>query len=811
MTDRNDGTLTPEYSAVARDLLGHTNFKFGHRCLVHGKSERNDARLLVLTDKRLYLLPIKQPYKVDSCAHILDIVGVHANNEEMVVRIENNPPWVLRSCGGDVPKHFLAGLEKCFTAIFPAVPFSHFIATKVDFVPSQKNATMANKGVCDDYYIVYKFACEYHEVPQRTFGVEDVIKVCHNTRQRAFSAENMGLMDTKDSVGLITALHYNAWFTRLELTDIKLSPEVMTSITLLCRRTATIRDLVLRNVGARGDFWMKLGENLIVNEHQTINSYDFSHNQIDEKAAQSLAMAFEVLPQGIVVLLLENTGLTSKACIMLCKAVAANKNTPALFRHFSIKDNTHVTQEGVQSLLDIMVGPNVIATLDLTNTGCLVESVFLSLSSCVCESLWVLRMHNNRFAKTKGRLPPTFASFLQTAASLSELDLGATKLPMDALKMILAALGQNPLIYGLSLNLASCDLGAAGIAVLRDAREFGHLACVSTLDLSDNDLLEGDFVQLMHIVKEAPSIHHLVLDRNLGKAKQRITAVTGLRDFLCSENSDSLESLSLADCKLKGDIAPLFDALSLRCRLKKLNISSNHIGDAGARLLGAALHVNSSLNELVIDESDISHIGFREIASGLDGNTSLQKLPFPASDYTNACKINQKETTEYINRMMHAVALNHSPSRNAINNRFAGSLYTPREKLLSILLEEVQQHSNAKNPSVSQEFKVAARDASRAATLMIKLRQLEGDMQLRNANEIEHKLKSFCEDVAYILAENLQSCVDELSSALRDETGLDPTQVWHPSAFEYESMFEDIVQQAVRIVAGSRVSGLVVE
>jgi hypothetical protein len=48
----------------------------------------------------------------------------------------------------------------------------------------------------DDFHKVYKFACEYHDVVQRK-GVQDYIRVCHNSRRRTFSGDDLGLMEGK--------------------------------------------------------------------------------------------------------------------------------------------------------------------------------------------------------------------------------------------------------------------------------------------------------------------------------------------------------------------------------------------------------------------------------------------------------------------------------------------------------------------------------------------------------------------------------------------------------------------------------------
>jgi hypothetical protein len=40
----------------------------------------------------------------------------------MTVIIENDAAMVVKNCGGEIPRLFLAGLEKCFSLILPSVP-----------------------------------------------------------------------------------------------------------------------------------------------------------------------------------------------------------------------------------------------------------------------------------------------------------------------------------------------------------------------------------------------------------------------------------------------------------------------------------------------------------------------------------------------------------------------------------------------------------------------------------------------------------------------------------------------------------------
>lgn len=56
-----------------------------------------------------------------------------------------------------------------------------------------------------------------------------------------------------------------------------------------------------------------------------------------------------------------------------------------------------------------------------------------------------------------------------------------------------------------------------------------------------------------------------------------------------------LQSLSLADSKLKTDVTIIINALGSNTSLTKVDISGNAMGDMGAKMLAKALQINTKL------------------------------------------------------------------------------------------------------------------------------------------------------------------------------------------------------------------------
>lgn len=64
---------------------------------------------------------------------------------------------------------------------------------------------------------------------------------------------------------------------------------------------------------------------------------------------------------------------------------------------------------------------------------------------------------------------------------------------------------------------------------------------------------------------------------------------------LCFCTPQPLQSLSLADSKLKTELTIIINALGSNTSLTKVDISGNGMGDMGAKMLAKALQINTKL------------------------------------------------------------------------------------------------------------------------------------------------------------------------------------------------------------------------
>lgn len=115
---------------------------------------------------------------------------------------------------------------------------------------------------------------------------------------------------------------------------------------------------------------------------------------------------------------------------------------------------------------------------------------------------------------------------------------------------------------------------------------------------------------------------------------------------LLQDESCSLESLSIADSKLRNDTCIVINALSNNQSLVNIDISGNMMGLTGAKTLAKALQVNSTLEAIYMDRNAVPTIGFIDIAYALERNFVLKHLPIPLQDVNLAMKVGTTEKIE---------------------------------------------------------------------------------------------------------------------------------------------------------------------
>lgn len=204
---------------------------------------------------------------------------------------------------------------------------------------------------------------------------------------------------------------------------------------------------------------------------------------------------------------------------------------------------------------------------------------------------------------------------------------------------------------------------------------------------------------------------------------------------LISEENSHLESISLADSKLKHDIIPLLDALGTNETLKELDISGNQIGDEGARILAKALQINSKLRTLDWDKNGTTHRGVADIAAALESNHTLLSMPMPLHDATQSLK---PQTEQHLRKIEKLLLRNQSPHKVVTEQAYRlqqGLLLTStQQQMVDRLVVQLQDLVSAlrtsKDPDVKNEIKTAnnfIQDADKLKQLLLKFHLCTSD------------------------------------------------------------------------------------
>ncbi|MBZ3891002.1 Leucine-rich repeat-containing protein 16C [Sciurus carolinensis] len=291
----------------------------------------------------------------------------------------------------------------------------------------------------------------------------------------------------------------------------------------------------------------------------------------------------------------------------LGRALAINAGFDSALTHLDLSGNPGAlgASEDNGGLYSFLSRPNVLTFLNLAGTDTALDTLFAALSRGCCSSLNYLDASRNIFSRSKSRAAPAALQlFLSRAGTLQHLGLAGCKLPPDALRALLDGLALNTHIRDLHLDLSACETAPHYPSPLPNSSP----AHRETLD----DVLHR-IVQLMQ------------------------------------DDDCPLQSLSVAESRLKLGASVLLRALGTDPNLTALDISGNAMGDAGAKMLAKALRVNTRLRSVIWDRNHTSALGLLDVAQALEQNHSLKIMPLPLNDVAQA----QRSRPELTARAVH--------------------------------------------------------------------------------------------------------------------------------------------------------------
>ncbi|KAM7332539.1 hypothetical protein ACRRTK_009247 [Alexandromys fortis] len=541
---------------------------------------------------------------------------------QVTFELESLPELVLEFPGmaalEQLAQHVVAAIKKVFPRstlgkLFRKPTPSSLLARLERSRPLESTAP---NSPCGGFLETYEALCDYNGFPFReeiqwpavgTFPhFQDVDTIYHRQGCRHFCLGDFAHLGSRDLALSVAALSYNLWFRRLSCVDMKLSLEVSEQILHMMSQSWHLEELVLETCGLRGDFVRRLAQALAGHSNSGLRELSLSGNLLDDRGMRALG-----------------------------RALAANAAFDSTLTHLDLSGNPGALGASQDSggLYTFLSRPNVLVFLNLAGTDTALGTLFAALSGGCCSSLTHLEASRNIFSRAKSRAAPAaLQRFLSSARMLQHLGLASCKLPPEALRALLDGLALNTQIHDLHLDLSACEGGNPALAASTCASPY---------------LLPGfgsDMVTLVLAIGRSRSLKHVALGRNFNvRCKETLDDVLHRIVQLMQDDDCPLQSLSVAESRLKQGASVLLRALSTNPKLTALDISGNAIGDAGAKMLAKALRVNTRLR------NNTSALGLLDVAQALEENHSLKSMPLPLNDIAQA----QRSRPELTARAVH--------------------------------------------------------------------------------------------------------------------------------------------------------------
>ncbi|KAB0346290.1 hypothetical protein FD754_011147 [Muntiacus muntjak] len=685
------------------------------------------GHVLALLRWRAYLLHTCLPLRVDCTFSYLEVQAMvlQETPPQVTFELESLPELVLEFTGvaalEQLAQHIAAAIRK----VFPRSTLGKLFRRPTPpsmlarLEKSSSSEATSPSSPCGGFSETYEALCDYNGFPFREEIQWDVDTIYHRQGCRHFSLGDFSHLGSRDLALSVAALSYNLWFRCLSCVDMKLSLEVSEQILHMMNQSSHLEELVLETCGLRGDFVRRLAQALAGHSSSGLRELSLAGNLLDDRGVAALSRHLEKHPGALRRLSLAQTGLTPRGMRALGRALASNSAFDSALIHLDLSGNPGAlgSSEDHGGLYSFLSRPNVLTFLNVAGTDTALDTVrgwswgalsppagvahillsqlFGALSRGGCSSLAHLDASRNVFSRTKSRAAPdALQLFLSRTGTLRYLGLAGCKLPPDALRALLEGLALNTHLNDLHLDLSACELRSAGAQVIQD------LVCdagaVSSLDLADNGF-GSDMVTLVLAIGRSRSLRHVALGRNFNvRCKETLDDVLHRIVQLMQDDDCPLQSLSVAESRLKLGAGVLLRALGTNPNLTALDISGNAMGDTGAKMLAKALRVNTRLRSVVWDRNHTTALGLLDVAQALEQNRSLKAMPLPLNDVAQAQRSRPELTARAVHQIQACLLRNnrtdHTSTDGTSRPKPLGLGSDPSEQEVNELCQSVQEH-----------------------------------------------------------------------------------------------------------------------
>uniref|UniRef100_A0A6I8PDE1 Capping protein regulator and myosin 1 linker 3 n=1 Tax=Ornithorhynchus anatinus TaxID=9258 RepID=A0A6I8PDE1_ORNAN len=777
-TETSPHLITAHLQNSIRRCLSQGALQQQHRVKLETKPKKFEERVLVLTAWRLHLFPLKIPAKV-SVGGLGR--GRHSGpTQQILVETERGSVslWLPTAESVEqVTRHVSAALAKVRPGPGCLIRRGNPDTPEGprDTSPNSETSTSTTHSVCGGFSETYAALCDYNGLCCREEVQWDVDTIYHAEDNREFNLLDFSHLESRDLALMVAALAYNQWFTKLSCRDLRLGSEVLDQVLHTLSKSGSLEELVLDNAGLKTDFAQKLAGVFGENGGCVLHALTLSHNPIDDKGLFSLSQQLLCFPPGLTKLCLAKTAISPRGLLALGQTFGANPAFASSLRHLDLSKNPGLlATDEANALYSFLAQPNALAHIDLAGTDCSIDLLLGALLHGCCSHLTYLNLARNSCSHRKGReAPPAFKQFFSSAYTLNHVNLAATRLPLEALSP------QPP-------NPSPCppQLRSAGAQILQE--QLGAVSAVGSLDLSDNGF-DSDLLTLVPALGKNKALKHLFLGKNFNVKAKTLEEILHKLVQLIQEEDCSLQSLSVADSRLKLRTSILVNALGSNTCLAKVDLSGNGMEDIGAKMLSKALQINSSLRTqatesptsprtILWDRNNTSALGFLDIARALESNHTLRFMSFPVSDISQAYRSAPERTEDVWQKIQWClVRNNHSqtcPQEQAFRLQH-GLVTSSAEQMLQRLCGRVQEEVRALRrcplEPVQDELlyvRDLIKDAKNSRALFPSLYEL-GHV-LASDGPVRQRLESVASEVSKAVDKELQVILESMVSLTQE-------------------------------------------
>ncbi|KFO71392.1 Leucine-rich repeat-containing protein 16C, partial [Cuculus canorus] len=648
----------------------------------------------------------------------------------------------------------------------------------------------------------YAALCDYNGFAFREEIQWDVDNIYHSQDCQEFNLLDFSHLESRDVALSVAALSFNLWFTKLSCKDFRLNQEILEQLLYMLSKSVALEELVLENSGLKADFAQRMAQALSNHPDSVLHTINLAGNQLEDRGIVAFSKHVEKSPKGLQSLSLARTMLTAKGMNTLCKALRDNSAVGSSLRHLDLSGNPGtLAGDDISNLQSFLRRCHALSHLNLAGTDCALDAVsthaggpgsepqpqndaaplrtpsgspstqltspprqlFGALVHGCHTSLVHLDLSKNVFSHKRVKtISPYIKEFFSQACALRHVSLAGTRLPADAVRALLQGLADNSHISDLCLDLSNCELRSAGAQVIQDL--IPDASSIGDLDLSDNGF-DPDMVTLVLSIGRSKSIRHVSLGKNFNiKSKEGLVDVLHRIVQLTQEDDCPLQSLSVAESRLKLGTTVLLSALGSNTSLVALDISGNAMGDTGAKMLAKALQINTKLRTLVWDRNNTTAHGLLEVAQALERNYTLKLMPLPMNDVAQAYRNNPEKTEEAVHKLQSCLTRNQL-QRTLLAQTFRlqqGILTTSSEQMVNEICLSVQKHVDILSACPGKEVEadiLCAEEAIGNANLSISILPLlyeAGNTPYQNG-KLQHKLECLTEEASQMCGREIQA------------------------------------------------------